>query len=89
MLDLQTTNKDNLPPAVNKENYPPTLEPHNKRSTQPNRVPSTTKRGMWIDETLKLAMDVVHNVTYSLRRVGKAWNIPMNSISDHLNGKTK
>jgi hypothetical protein len=66
MLNLQTTNKDNLPPVANKENYPPTPKPQNKRSTQLNRVLSTTRRGMWIDETLKLAMDVVDNVTYSL-----------------------
>jgi hypothetical protein len=34
-------------------------------------------------------MDVVENGTYSLWRTNKAWNIPMTSIFDHLNGKTK
>jgi len=36
MLDLQTTNKDNLPLAANKEICPLTPEPQSKRSTQLN-----------------------------------------------------
>jgi hypothetical protein len=44
---------------------------------------------MWIDEALELIMDVVENGTYYLQRANMAWNIPMNSISDHLNGKTR
>jgi hypothetical protein len=47
------------------------------------------KIGMWIDEALKATMDVVDKETHSLRRASKSWNIPMNSIVDHLNGKTK
>jgi hypothetical protein len=50
-------------------------------------MPSTTKKGMWIDEALELAVDVVKNGTYSLQKVSRAWNIPMNSISNHLNEK--
>jgi len=34
-------------------------------------------------------MDVVENGTYSLRRASRAWNIPMSSISNHLNEKIK
>jgi hypothetical protein len=44
---------------------------------------------MWIDETLKATMDVVERGTHSLRRANKSWNIPMNSTTDHLNGKTR
>jgi len=44
---------------------------------------------MWIDEALELGMDVIENGTFSLQRANKAWNIPMSSISNHLNGKTK
>ncbi len=44
---------------------------------------------MWIDEALELTMDVVANGTYSLQRAIMAWNIPMSSIYDHLNGKTR
>ncbi len=44
---------------------------------------------MWTNETLKATMDVVERGTHSLRRVNRLWNIPMNSLIDHLNGKTK
>jgi hypothetical protein len=33
-------------------------------------------------------MDVVERGTHSLRKVNKSWDIPMNSITNHLNGKT-
>jgi len=52
-------------------------------------MPSITKRGMWIDETLELEMDAIENGTFSLRRANKAWNIPMGSIFNQLNGKTR
>jgi hypothetical protein len=89
MLDLQTTNKDNLPPTTNKDNCSLVLEPQRKISTELNQVLSTTKRGMWTYEALELIIDGIDNETYSLRRANKAWNIPMNSIFDLLNGKTK
>ncbi len=44
---------------------------------------------MWIDEALETAMDVVERGTHSLRRTNKSWNIPMNFLSNHLNGKTR
>jgi hypothetical protein len=44
---------------------------------------------MWINEALELIMDAIENGTFSLRRASRAWNIPMSSISNHLNGKTK
>ncbi len=44
---------------------------------------------MWTNETLKATMDVVEKGTHSLRRVNRLWNIPMSSLIDHLNGKTK
>jgi hypothetical protein len=50
---------------------------------------SKTKRGMWIDETLEVTMDVTERGTHSLRRANRSWNIPMSSLVDHLNGKTK
>ncbi len=55
MLDLQTTNL-----TSNKKSLSPTLDPQRRISTpQLNRVPSTTKKGMWMDEALEIAMDVV------------------------------
>jgi hypothetical protein len=52
-------------------------------------MPSTTRRGMWMDETLKIAMDVVERGTHFLKRASRSWNIPMNSLSDHPSGKTR
>jgi hypothetical protein len=44
---------------------------------------------MWINEVLKTVMDVIENGTHSMKRASKSWNIPMNSFTNHLNGKTK
>ncbi len=38
---------------------------------------------------LEATMDVVDKKTHSLRRASKSWNIPMSSIANHLNRKTK
>jgi len=34
-----------------------------------------TRIGMWIDEVLKVTIDVVERGTYSLREVTRSWNI--------------
>jgi hypothetical protein len=52
-------------------------------------MPLTIRRSMWTNEALKTTMDVVEKGTHSLRRTNKSWNIPMNSLSNHLNGKTR
>ncbi len=44
---------------------------------------------MWTDETLKIAMDVVKRGTNSLNKASRSWNIPMNSLFDHLSEKTR
>jgi hypothetical protein len=44
---------------------------------------------MWTNEALKATMDVIENGTHSMMKVGKSWNIPMSSLTDHLNGNTK
>ncbi len=44
---------------------------------------------MWIDETLEVAMDVIERGTHSLRKASRSWNLPMNSLVDHLHGETK
>jgi hypothetical protein len=62
MLDLQA-----IDPTINKENPPLVLDPRSKRSTpQLNQVHSKTKRGLWIDEALEVAMDVIERGTHSL-----------------------
>jgi len=50
---------------------------------------SKIRKGMWTNGTLKTIMDVVEKGTHSLRRVSRLWNIPMSSLINHLNGKTK
>jgi hypothetical protein len=52
-------------------------------------MPSTTRRGMWTNETLEATMDVIERETYFLRKANSSWNILMNSFFYHLNGKTK
>ncbi len=85
MLDLQATYL-----VANKENLPPALHPQNKRlAPQLNQVPLKTKRGMWTNELLKVAMDAIKRGTHYLRRANKSWNIPMSSLANHLNGKTE
>ncbi len=44
---------------------------------------------MWTNEVLKVAMDAIKRGTHSLRKANKSWNIPMNSLVNHLHGKTK
>jgi hypothetical protein len=43
---------------------------------------------MWTNEMLEAIMDVVERGTRSLRKANKSWNIPMSSLTNHLNGKT-
>jgi hypothetical protein len=63
-MDLQAIN-----PRSNKENLPPSFHPQRRRSApQLNQVPSTTRRDMWTNEALEIAMDVVERRTHSLRR---------------------
>jgi hypothetical protein len=37
---------------------------------------------------LEEAMEAVEKGAHSLRKVSRYWNIPSNSLFDHLNGKT-
>jgi hypothetical protein len=65
-------------------------DPQKKKSTpQLNQVPLTTRRGMWMDEALEISMDVVEGGMHSLKRANMSWNIPMSSLYDHMNGKSK
>jgi hypothetical protein len=38
---------------------------------------------------LEEAMDIIERKTHSIRRANKSWNIPMSSLVDNLNGKTR
>ncbi len=87
MLDLQATKLDNLPLVINKEIFVLAYEPQDEISTpQLNWVFSTTKKGIWIDKTLEVAMNVVEKRTYALNKASNSWNIPMKFHLDHMNG---
>jgi hypothetical protein len=75
---------------MNKENLPPSHELKTRRKpSQLNRINITSKRHMWIDETIETTMDVIERERYSLRKAIKTWNIPLSSLFDHLSGKTR
>jgi hypothetical protein len=66
------------------------LDPQKGRlAPQLNRMPSTTRKGMWPNKALETTVDVVERGTHSLRKANKSWNIPMSSPSNHLNGKIR
>jgi hypothetical protein len=44
---------------------------------------------MWANEAIEATMDVVEKIAYSLRRANISWDIPLNSFSSQLNGKTR
>jgi hypothetical protein len=44
---------------------------------------------MWTHEALKVRMYVVERGTCSLKRAIRSWNIPLNLLFDHMNGKTR
>jgi hypothetical protein len=68
---------------------------HFKNKTQQKKCKKFNKcnplitRGKWTNEALEEAMDAIQNVTTSLRKANKHWNIPLTSLFNHLNGKTK
>jgi hypothetical protein len=52
-------------------------------------MPPIFFKGMWINQALKEAMNVIQRKKNSMRRASKSWNILINSLVDHLNRKTK
>jgi len=44
---------------------------------------------MWTYEIVKTTINVVEKGTYSLRKARRSWNIPLNSLSNYLNNKTR
>jgi hypothetical protein len=60
-----------------------------QRSTKFNRIPNATKWAKWTYQHLENAMDVVERKHIFLRKETKYWNIPLTSLSNHLNGRTR
>ncbi len=53
------------------------------------KIPSMNGKGKWTNETLEKTMDAIGNGNITLRRASRLWNIPLNSLFNHLNGKTQ
>jgi hypothetical protein len=54
-----------------------------------NRYAPILVCSMWTYQQLNNAMDVVKKRMTSLRNVNRLWNIPLTSLSNHLNGRTR
>jgi hypothetical protein len=74
---------------MNKENIPPRTTLKVDKSTKRNKVPTLTQQGRWTSEALEEAMNVVKRRETSLMKVSKFWYIPLTSLSNHLNGRTR
>jgi hypothetical protein len=75
---------------VNKENVPlqDRLDMTTQRPTKTNKVIDINPRGMWSNESLEIAMNVVEPDITSLLGPNKFWGRFVTSLSDHLNGKS-
>jgi hypothetical protein len=60
-----------------------------QKSIKTNKVPNAIKQAKWIGQHLENAMDMVERGHTSLRKVAKYWNIPLTSLSNHLNGRIR
>jgi hypothetical protein len=65
---------------------------HQIQKNQPplvNKSLLTTKTSKWTNEALDEVVGVNGSKTCSLKRASRSWNKPMNSLSKHLNDKTR
>jgi hypothetical protein len=54
-----------------------------------NKTSTKTKRSTWTNQVVEEAMEVVEAGTHSQQKTNKLWGIPLTSLSNHLNGKTR
>ncbi len=80
MLDQQVVNKANIPPQLG-------TQWHQKFKTRTIRGTIIITRGGYAIESLKEAMDIMERGFTLLKRATHHWNMPIMSISNHLNGK--
>jgi hypothetical protein len=59
------------------------------RARKVNKSPHLHPRGTWVVETLEKSMDIIQKRHFSMKRANQHWHIPLTSLSDHLNGKTR
>jgi len=82
VVDHQAMDKDNVPPQTRSKMT-------TQRPTRTNKVLIINPRSEWSNESLETTMDVVERGITSLRGANKFWGIPITSLSNHLNGKSK
>jgi hypothetical protein len=46
-------------------------------------------RRQWINEAFEETMDAIKCGNKTLRQASRLWNVPLNSLSIYLNGKTR
>jgi hypothetical protein len=46
-------------------------------------------KGKWTNEAFEETMDAIEGGNTTLKRASRLWNIPLNSLFNHLNGKTR
>jgi hypothetical protein len=73
---------------TNQENIPPKLDPIRK-SPRVHKVPSMSENTKWTNEAFEQTMDAIESHNTTLKKVSKLWNIPCNSLFNHINGKTQ
>jgi hypothetical protein len=78
-------------PTLDKENIPPqiTIASTIQKPTRMRRGLDTYPRSKWTNQQLEKAMDVVKGGLTSMMKASKHWNIPLSSLLDQLNGKTR
>lgn len=70
-LQVRNTMIDQI--VLDKENVPPQPTSNTRQRCQViNRVPSTIKRGKWIEQTLEEAMETIEKETHFLKKVSRS-----------------
>ncbi len=75
-------------PNTNQENIPPKLDPIRK-PPRVYKMPTISGRRKWTYEAFKEVMDAIKNINVTLRKASRLWNLPLNSLFNILNGKTR
>jgi predicted transcriptional regulator len=52
-------------------------------------MPTISGRRKWTYEAFKEVMDAIKNINVTLRKASRLWNLPLNSLFNILNGKTR
>lgn len=60
-----------------------------KNQQRVNRCHPMIQKSKWTNEASKEVMDIIEIETTSSRKANRRWNIPVNSLFDHMNDKTQ